>query len=126
MHDSAIVESKRLLLREFAATHFNDLNGRIRGRQSNTALVLVADHADITRLTPRRAPGVLHDPVVLSASGSITNSQHTVVQIGAAGAREHSRGVELEADLVSLDGHGDRANSSDSIEEGGLVARRNV
>jgi len=102
------------------------LDGGVRGGQGDTALVLVADHADVTSLTPGSTPGVLDNPVVLSSGGAITNGEHTVVQVGAAGAREHTRAVELEANLVGLDGDGDRANSSDGVQEGGLIARGDV
>jgi len=73
----------------------------------DTALVAATDHADVTLLTPRGTPGVLDNPVVLASIGTITNGEDTVVEVGAAGAVKDTRGVELEALLVGLNGNGD-------------------
>lgn len=60
------------------------LHQRVAGGRGNTALVvLVARHEDVTLDAPRRAPAVLHNPVVIRALGAVADSQHTVVQLGA-------------------------------------------
>merc|ERR1719359_1923733 len=53
------------------------------------------------------ATGVLYFPVVLTTVGAVTDDKHTMVELGATGAREDATGVVLESRLVSLDGYGD-------------------
>merc|ERR1712093_714975 len=54
--------------------------------------------------TPAGAPRVLHLDATI---GVHANSQHTVVEVGAASGRDDTTSVLLEGSLVSLNGHGD-------------------
>jgi len=81
------------------------LHGRVRSHVVDAALVLATDHADVALFTPRGAPRVLDNPVVLRALAGIANSQHTMVQLGATSSREDATRVELESGLVSLNGN---------------------
>jgi len=97
---------------------------RVRGLVSNAALVLVADHADVTSLTPRGAPGVLDLPVVLAGVSAVANDEDSVVEVLAASAREDTTLVHLESSLISLDGDGDWSEvngSSEGVLVGGDV-----
>ena len=86
-----------------------NLQRGIRGHEQDTALatflILALLHSDVSILTPRGTPGVLHLPVVHTIVSAVANSQDTVVQVGAAVTSVHTRGVQLEAELISLDGH---------------------
>jgi len=78
-----------------------------RGHGSNTTVVVpVPGHEDVTAHAPRGSPTVLDDPVVLAAGGTITNSEHTMVEGGGAAGRlvVDASGVELEGVLRSIDG----------------------
>jgi len=82
----------------------------------DTALVLVADHADVALLTPRGTPGVLDNPVGLGAVSAVTNSEDTVVEVGTASTVEDTTRVELEAHLVSLNSNSN-GDDVDSVHE---------
>jgi len=58
-----------------------NLDNRVGGLLSNTALILTTDHSHITLLTPRGTPRVLHNPVrsISSSISIIADSQHTMV-----------------------------------------------
>jgi len=64
---------------------------------------------DVTFLAPRSSPRVLDVVKVKTRGGvsAVTNSEDTVVQVGAASTSEDTGLVELEGSLVSLDGDGD-------------------
>mmetsp|Transcript_2966 Transcript_2966/g.6262 ORF Transcript_2966/g.6262 Transcript_2966/m.6262 type:complete len:340 (-) Transcript_2966:533-1552(-) len=84
--------------------------GGVRRLLREAAHVLVAHHADVPLLAPRRAPRVLHLPVVLPTRAvcAVPDDQHAVVEAGAARRRvEHARLVQLEGRLVRLDRDGD-------------------
>jgi len=78
-----------------------------RSRQ-DTALALLLGYSsleeDVAVHAPGDSPGVLHLVVVHTIQGAVADSQHTVIQIGSAGSSEHTRLVQLESRLVSLDG----------------------
>ncbi len=96
------------------------LGNGVDGLLVHAALVAVADHADVTLLTPRGAPRVLDDPVVLASLSAVTDSEDTVVELGAASSIEDTTGVELEGLLGSHDGNGD-GDGVDGGHEGSLV-----
>jgi len=89
------------------------LDNRVRRLSSDTALVDAALEADVALLSPRRAPGVLDDPVggVGGGVSAIADDEHTVVELFAArGVRQDAARIELEALLVSFDGNGHRSD----------------
>ena len=62
----------------------------------------------VSLLSPGGSPRVSEDVVVLASLGSVSNKGDGVVDVGSAlGRVEHSRGVELEDQLVSLNGDRD-------------------
>ena len=63
-------------------------------------------HAHVAVLAPAFTPRVLHDPVVVATSSAVANNEDTVVKTGSAGSSEDTTAVELEGELVSLDGNG--------------------
>lgn len=75
---------------------------------ADTDGVLNLGDSDVTLFTPDGGPGVLDDPVTLSALVSVTNSEDGVVKGGSALlGGEDSGMVGLEDSLVSLNGDGD-------------------
>jgi len=83
-------------------------SSRIRSSLIKAALILITAHADVSGLTPAGSPGVLDFPVVLSSVSSVSNKQHTVIEVSAASAAEHTRGVVLKAILIGFNGDRDR------------------
>ena len=72
----------------------------------DTADVLNTD-LDVSFGSPRWSPGVLDEEVVLSAFGSVSDSEDTVVKLGSASrGGDNTAGVRLEDSLVGLDGDG--------------------
>jgi len=109
-----------------------NLDNRIGGLLSNTALVLTTDHSHITLLTPRGTPRVLDDPVRSVGGGIsvIADGQNTMVQLlTARRIRQDTARVKLKAGLIGLNGNRDRTNvdgsqqsilrASSDIGEGG-------
>jgi len=91
----------------------------VRRRVGETALVLVAHHADVARLAPRGAPRVLDLPVVLAQRRvrAVANDEHAVVELGAARlVVEHTTLVELERRLVGLDRDRNGADGDSGLE----------
>mmetsp|Transcript_7855 Transcript_7855/g.16541 ORF Transcript_7855/g.16541 Transcript_7855/m.16541 type:complete len:331 (-) Transcript_7855:224-1216(-) len=89
------------------------LEGRVRGRHEDAALAaglrVAALDEDVAVHAPRRAPRVLHLPVVGTVGvGAVARGKDTVVERGTAAAGEDTTRVELEAELVGLDGDRDR------------------
>jgi len=84
----------------------------------DTALVHATLDENVTVGTPGCTPRVLHLPVVSAALGAIADCEHTVVEVGAAAAGQHTAAVQLEAHLIGLNGNADRASVGNSIEEG--------
>lgn len=101
--------------------------GRVRRVQGNTAHVLVADNADVTRFTPASTPRVLDGPVVLSGGrvGTITGDEDAMVQIGTTATIENTTTVELKRHLVGFNGNRDRANVGGG-QEGSLIVGRDI
>jgi len=102
-------------------------SSRITGGGGDTALVaLISRHLDVTLLTPGRAPGVLHQPIVLTVLSTITNRGHTMIEvlhlITALGVIIHSGAVELEHERGGVDSDRNRANIGRSGLQGRLVA----
>jgi len=65
-------------------------------------------NSHVARLSPGGSPRVSEDEVVLTGVTSVSNEGNGVVEAGSARGRvEHSRGVELEDQLVGLNGDGD-------------------
>merc|ERR1712023_94269 len=54
-----------------------------------------------------RHPRVLDEEVLLSALGSVSNGEDTVVEVGTASVGDDTASVALEGELVGLDGNGD-------------------
>merc|ERR1719263_1475693 len=69
----------------------------------DTAHVASLAEADVTILTPGRAPGILHKPVASTAV--ITSDENTMVKVGATVLGQDTSCVMLEGALVSLDGN---------------------
>jgi len=90
-----------------------------RGHGSNTTVVApVPGHEDVATHAPRGSPTVLYDPVVLAASGTITNSKHTVIKGSGAAGRliiDTTR-IELEGVLGSIDGDAGGAEGNLGLE----------
>merc|ERR1719456_1156365 len=99
--------------------------GRERGRLRDAALVLAADHADVSLLAPRAAPRVLDLPVVFAAVGAVADREDAVVELLAAVSVKDTALVELEAGLVRLDGDRDGL-AGDGLGEVVLVSRVDV
>merc|ERR1719229_1269473 len=103
------------------------LGHREGGLHEDAALALVSVLAtvladeDVAVNAPALAPRVLHLPVLVAARGAVADGEHSVVEARAAGARQHTRAVELERRLIGLDGdrHG-------SLGHGGLERRHRV
>jgi len=95
-----------------------DLDDRVGCSLGETALILTTNHADISLLAPRIAPGVLDDPEVELGCGiiTITNDEDTVVEVLTARALEDTALVSLEDGLVGLDGDGDRLHGGGLVE----------
>merc|ERR1711981_683143 len=94
-------------------------DGRVGWRTiGDTALVHATLDEHVTVGAPGRTPGILHLPVVGAALGAVTHCEHTVVEVGAAAAGQHTTAVQLEAHLIGLNGNADRASVGNSIEEG--------
>jgi hypothetical protein len=112
----------------FRLTDVVQLDNGVRGGEGQSALVLALDELDVTLVTPRRAPRVLHQPVWLLAGGISVSAdeEDTMVEVGATRlVIENTTVVELEAALVSLDGDGDGL-VLESITESILVAGGDV
>jgi len=80
---------------------------RVIGTRVDAALVLSLLKANISVVTPRWAPAVLHLPVVHSIVSAIPYQQDSVVGVGATAACDNSTSVVLEDSLIGLDGDGD-------------------
>jgi len=100
----------KIALKHQIFLHINlHLIGSIRRFIRNTALVLVANHADVALFAPGNTPGVLDFPVVQVGSSimAITNKEDTVVKRAAASSGQNTTLVELEGRLISLNGDRD-------------------
>jgi len=71
-----------------------------------TSLVHVSHDSDETLFTPAVAPGVLDDPVIGIACGTLTNKENTVIKIGTAASLNDITRVELPGEGVGIDGNG--------------------
>ena len=101
---------------------------RVRGLRLDAALAragLATLQLHEALLSPGSAPAVLHQPVVRAVLGAVAHHQHAVVQLGAAGLREHAALVHLEGHLVRLNGNGHRLLGH-RIHESLLVVRLHV
>ena len=88
------------------------------GVHLDTADTVTLDHGelDIALVSPGVSPGVLDEPVVLAGLGTEADGEDGVVEVGSAVGVVHDTGlVELEAELVGLDG-----NSGGLLCNGGL------
>jgi len=97
----------------------------VEGVHLDTADTLAVDGGDldVALLTPRGAPGVSDDVVLLATLGTVANSSDGVVKRGTAGgAVEDTTGVHLEDVLVGLDGDGDGGLVNGSLELGDGVS----
>lgn len=82
-------------------------NGVRSGHLDSTFSLTVSGSLDEDRstLSPSGSPRVLDLPIFLSTFGSIAVSQDSVVEVGAAVSTVDSLFVELEGDMVGLDGN---------------------
>uniref|UniRef100_J3LW09 Uncharacterized protein n=1 Tax=Oryza brachyantha TaxID=4533 RepID=J3LW09_ORYBR len=103
--------------------------GRHLGEATDALVVGDAPlHPDVPSLSPRRAPRVLHHPVLGPvARRAVADHSNGVVQLGGAagGAGEDAALVELEVPVAAGDGHGNGLVRR-GLEERGLVVGRHV
>jgi len=108
------------------------LRGGVAGGQLDAALAIAAvvggtaAEQHVAAHAPVRTPAVLDLVVVRARVSAVADGEHAMVQVGAAGGREHTRGVELERGLVGLDGDRDgllRNGRNERILVGGLHIR---
>jgi hypothetical protein len=89
----------------------NHLEVGVGGLREHTALARSLGDTtlqfDVTRLTPRVSPRVLHQVVVSTILSAITNGKDAVVKIVTTVSSEDTRLVQLEGGLVSLNGDSD-------------------
>merc|ERR1712203_171442 len=94
---------------------------RERRRTSEDAALALAtlalQHADVAILTERRAPRILHLPVLLATVNTIADGQDTMIQVGSAqiGA-EDTFGVQLKERAVGLNCNRHRAFSNSLLQ----------
>jgi hypothetical protein len=98
------------------------------GRQlGETADALPTDAAadpDVSALAPRRAPGVLHQPVPCAVGRrAVPDGRDGVVEVRAAGPAQHAAVVEAERRVLAVDGHGHGLVGHGGRERGLVVAR---
>lgn len=82
---------KRRKYGEIEAVSHNpqSLDQRVAGRRGDAALVvLVAHHQNVALETPGTTPAVLDDPEVLGVLSAVSDSENTMVQIGASQKQE--------------------------------------
>merc|ERR1719492_31454 len=98
----------------------DDLGNDVGGLGGDAALVArVPGHPDVSGLSPRGAPRVLDQPVVLSVTGgAVASRQDAVVQAeGGAGGRVVDAGVvELEGVVAGVNGNRDGALGHGALE----------
>jgi len=91
--------------------------GGVRSHGGNTALIAgVSGHHDVALESPRRSPGVLHQPVGLAGGCSVTNGEDTVVELSsrASWLVVDTSAVELEGRVGSINGNRDGADGRNS------------
>ena len=93
------------------------LQDRVVGVGGHAALVAALGHLDVAVHAPGGAPGVLDDPVVLAAVGTVADGQHSVVQVAAAavGLVVDAARVQLERVVAGVDADGDGADVADGV-----------
>jgi hypothetical protein len=67
----------------------------------------ISGDIDVTRVTPRATPRVLDDESFFTLNDIITDSEDTVIKIVTAELLDNTTSIELEDELVGLDGNRD-------------------
>ena len=90
---------------------------------AHASAVTVVGHLDVAVVSPGCAPGVLDEEVGLSVVSAVSDSEHTVVELGstAGGVVEDTALVELEGHLVGLNGDGGGSSLDGGLHGGGRV-----
>ena len=92
------------------------VGGGVRGLLGDTANVGLSD-LDVARFTPRWAPGVLDEEVVLTILSTVADGENTVVKLGTAGgAGDDTTSVALEGHSVGLNGNRDGLLGNGGLE----------
>ena len=101
------------------------LHARVAGVGGHAALVAALGHLDVAVHAPGGAPGVLDEPVVLAAVGTVADGQHSVVQIAAAavGLVVDAARVQLEREVAGVDADGEGSDVADGVLHAVLVPR---
>ena len=81
--------------------------GRQLGEAADALPADAAPDADVAALAPRRAPRVLHQPVLASVRRrAVPDGGDGVVEVRAALPAQHAAVVEPERVVLAVDGHG--------------------